>query len=269
MGRIERPRPIASRMSTIRTERPSVRFALSAIGVVRARSSMRSEYSARLVQIFWPRTMKWSRSRRAVVLREDLSVPLVGSVTPNACSRRRPAAISGRWRRFWASEAVPQDRPHCVHLGVTGAAIATRALDFLQHRGRSGERQTCPAVFFGDQDREPAGLGERFDKFARIGHPAGEVAPIFARKACAELRDCLAYFRVVLLCRHNRARLNGGLLSRQSALPTMTLAIVQISRISIAGRPFYRGVADHTARSTLSATMSTIAFPAKRARRVV
>src|ERR1700722_19797026 len=257
MGRIERPRPIASRMSTIRTERPSVRFALSAIGVVRARSSMRSEYSARLVQIFWPRTMKWSRSRRAVVLREDLSVPLVGSVTPNACSRRRPAAISGRWRRFWASEAVPQDRPHCVHLGVTGAAIATRALDFLQHRGRSGERQTCPAVFFGDQDREPAGLGERFEKFARIGHPAVEVAPIFARKACAELRDCLAYFRIVLPCRHN------------SSADNDIIDCTDIAEFYCWPAFLSRSCPTQTARSTRPATMSTIAFPAKRARRGV
>ena len=37
-------------------DRPSVRFATASIGVVRASSSIRSECSAREVQIFWPRT---------------------------------------------------------------------------------------------------------------------------------------------------------------------------------------------------------------------
>ena len=57
---------------------------------------MRSECSARLVQIFWPLTTKWSPSRRAVVLSAPVSVPLVGSVTPKACSRSAPLAICGR-----------------------------------------------------------------------------------------------------------------------------------------------------------------------------
>ena len=74
-----------------------------------------------------------------------MSVPLVGSVTPKACSRRRPARDLRKVATLLGLGAVPQDRPHCVHLGVTGASIAARALDFLQHRGRCGERQTCPA----------------------------------------------------------------------------------------------------------------------------
>ena len=44
-------------MSTMNTERPSVRFLACSFGVVRANSIIRSEYSARLVQIFWPLTM--------------------------------------------------------------------------------------------------------------------------------------------------------------------------------------------------------------------
>ena len=38
-------------------ESPSVRFLTCSFGVVRASSSIRSECSARLVQIFWPLTM--------------------------------------------------------------------------------------------------------------------------------------------------------------------------------------------------------------------
>jgi hypothetical protein len=43
-------------MSTRNTVRPSVFFATSSRGVVRARSSIRSECSAREVHTFWPLT---------------------------------------------------------------------------------------------------------------------------------------------------------------------------------------------------------------------
>ena len=56
IGRISRPLPLASRMSTMNTDRPSVRFLACSFGVVRASSTIRSECSARLVQIFWPLT---------------------------------------------------------------------------------------------------------------------------------------------------------------------------------------------------------------------
>ena len=46
--------PCANRMSTRNTDNPSVRFAACWRGVVRAISSMRSECSAREVQIFCP-----------------------------------------------------------------------------------------------------------------------------------------------------------------------------------------------------------------------
>ncbi len=45
-----------SRMSTRKTEIPSLFFSTSLAGVVRANSSIRSECSAREVQILWPST---------------------------------------------------------------------------------------------------------------------------------------------------------------------------------------------------------------------
>ena len=57
IGRIESPALRASRMSTRNTDKPSVRFFACSFGVVRASRIIRSEYSARLVQIFWPLTM--------------------------------------------------------------------------------------------------------------------------------------------------------------------------------------------------------------------
>ncbi|MNT13989.1 hypothetical protein D3C72_1489750 [compost metagenome] len=40
----------------------------------------------------------------AVVLILVVSVPVVGSVTPMDCRRSSPAAMRGRYSRFWASE---------------------------------------------------------------------------------------------------------------------------------------------------------------------
>ena len=56
IGRMVRPLPFTARMSTRNTESPSVRFFTCSRGVVRASSSIRSECSAREVQIFWPLT---------------------------------------------------------------------------------------------------------------------------------------------------------------------------------------------------------------------
>ena len=50
------PSVIACFMSTMKIESPSVFFSTWSSGVVRASSSIRSECSARDVQIFWPWT---------------------------------------------------------------------------------------------------------------------------------------------------------------------------------------------------------------------
>ena len=51
-----RPLPIASRRSTMKTDRPSDFLATSANGVVRANSNIRSEWRTREIQTFWPFT---------------------------------------------------------------------------------------------------------------------------------------------------------------------------------------------------------------------
>ena len=53
-GLISSPLPRHSRMSSRKTESPSVFFFTWSSGVVRASNSMRSEWSAREVQTFWP-----------------------------------------------------------------------------------------------------------------------------------------------------------------------------------------------------------------------
>ena len=55
-GRIVRPFPTASRMSTRSTLIPSVGFLASSRAVVRQSSTIRSECSARLIHSFLPET---------------------------------------------------------------------------------------------------------------------------------------------------------------------------------------------------------------------
>ena len=52
IGRMSSPFPLAPRMSTRKTESPSVRFFTCSLGVVRASNNIRSECSARDVQTF-------------------------------------------------------------------------------------------------------------------------------------------------------------------------------------------------------------------------
>ena len=132
-------------------------------------------------------------------------MPLVGSVTPNACSRSSPLAIFGQVLCLLLVVAVPQQRAHGVHLGMAAAAIAAGALDLFEDRGRGRERQPGAAIFLGDQGREIAGLGQRIDELGRIGHLAVELAPVFAGELGAELRDRVAdigEFVVLFVCGH-------------------------------------------------------------------
>ena len=103
IGLIVMPLPTTLRISTKKMESPSVLLATSSRGVVRASNIIRSEYSARLVQIFWPFMTYSSPSRTATVRNESVSVPLVGSETPKACKRNSPVAIRGRYSCFCSS----------------------------------------------------------------------------------------------------------------------------------------------------------------------
>ena len=135
-------------------------------------------------------------------------MPLVGSVTPNACSRSSPLAIFGQPFRLLLVAAVPQHRAHGVHLGVAGAAVAAGALDLLEDRGRGRQRQPGAAIFLGDQHREIAGLGQRVDELGRIGPLAVELAPVFAGELGAELGDRVAdvgMFVLLFVCGHRNS----------------------------------------------------------------
>ncbi len=84
-----------------------------------------------------------------------------------------------------------QKRAHRVHLRMAGAPVAARALHLLEHGGGGGQRQAPAAVRLGDEDGEPAGLGQRLHKGRRVGHLTIEPAPVVPRKPRAELRHRL------------------------------------------------------------------------------
>ena len=127
-----------------------------------------------------------------MVFRDEVSVPLVGSVTPNACSRSSPVAMPRQQLLLLVLAAVPQHRAHGVHLGVAGAGVAAGAVHFLEDGGACADLQPRAAIFLRDQHAEIAGLGQRLHELGRVGHLAVELAPVFARKALAQLGDGVA-----------------------------------------------------------------------------
>ena len=168
IGRIVRPLPSASRMSTMKADSPSVCFCTWSRGVVRASSSIRSECSARRGPDLLAVDDVVGRRRGARWCAATVvSVPLVGSVTPKACRRNSPLAIRGRYFAFCVRRAVPQERAHGVHLRVAGGAVAALAVHLLQDRRRGRRGQPGAAVFLRDQRAEIAGLGQRRDELGR------------------------------------------------------------------------------------------------------
>jgi len=80
---------------------------------------------------------------------------------------------------------MAQKRPHDVHLRMACGAVATAALHLLEDHGSSRERQSGAAIFFWDQRRQIAGVGQCRNELDRIGAFTVEPSPILARKAGA------------------------------------------------------------------------------------
>ena len=156
--------PRASRMSTRNTDSPSVRFATSSSGVVRASSSIRSECSRAAgpdllavddVLVAFPHgdvsSAPWCRCRWS------------------ARSRRRPAAAA-RPPRSSAGSALLLGEPCRSSVPIVyicawqAPPLQPGALDLLQHRRCCRQRQAGAAVLLGDQRGEIAGLGQRLSR---------------------------------------------------------------------------------------------------------
>ena len=136
-----------------------------------------------------------------MVLSCVVSEPVVGSLTPNACSRSSPRGDLGQQRGLLRLGAVPQQRAHRVHLRVARAGVGAAAVDLLEDDRRLVDAEAGAAVLFGNQRREVAGVGERLDE--RVGIRAGgiELAPVAVGKVLAEIADARA--QILMTVRHD------------------------------------------------------------------
>ena len=97
IGRMVRPLSLTARMSTRNTDSPSVRF----FDLLARRGAREQQHQVGMLGARGPDLLAVDDvvalpSRTAVVRRLSVSVPEVGSVTPNACSRSSPLAMPGR-----------------------------------------------------------------------------------------------------------------------------------------------------------------------------
>src|SRR6266446_7980601 len=195
IGRIESPLSLASRISTMNTDRPSVRFLDFSFGA--AGPDFLAVDDVAIIAL----------------------APGKGFQRGSVGSAGRLGYAEGLQPQFAAGDlrqpfcllllaAVPQQRAHGVHLGMAAAAIASGALDLFENRGCGGQFQPGAAIFFRDQYREVSGLGQRVDEGSGIGHLAVELAPVFARELRAQLGDGVAdvgMFVLLFLCCHRNS----------------------------------------------------------------
>ena len=128
-----------------------------------------------------------------------MSEPVVGSVTPKAWSRRAPLAMPGQVGLLLRVGAVPQHRPHGVHLGVAGAAVAARGVDFLEDRRGRADAEPAAAVALRDQRGQKTRVGERLHELLRVGARPVFLPPVLAGVARAERAHGLAQLAVVVV----------------------------------------------------------------------
>ncbi len=87
---------------------------------------------------------------------------------------------------------VTQYRSHRVHLRVRCYGGSVGTVDRFQNDRSFRNPESAAAVLFGDEDREPTTVGQRFDEFLGIFAFAVERRPIVMSEAAAQLRDGVA-----------------------------------------------------------------------------
>ena len=153
-----------------------------------------------------------------MVLSFVVSVPVVGSVTANDCSRSSPRGDLGQVALLLLRRAVPQQRAHDVHLRVARAGVGAGAVDLLEDDRGLGDAQPGAAVLLRDQRRQPAGLGQRLDELLRVGALLVQLAPILGRESRAQRPHRLPQFREFVPARSMAPCIMLSL--RRSELPT-------------------------------------------------
>jgi hypothetical protein len=79
---------------------------------------------------------------------------------------------------------------------MAGGAVAAGTLHLFQDGSGRRDAEPRAAILFRNQDREPAGLGQRLHELRRIAAVTIELAPVGAVELQAELADRIADFRM-------------------------------------------------------------------------
>ena len=192
IGRTSRPpfdpRARAARRSTMNALSPSVFFATSASGVVRASRTIRSECSTRLIQTFWPVIRQPAavrsapgRQRRGVGARARLGD--AEGLEPQV-SRRDRRQIGRLLRR----RAMAQERSHHIHLRMARPGMGAAARDLLEDRTGLPKPEPRAAIGLGDQRGEEPRRRHLAHELRGIPALRVQPAPVVLRIARAELR---------------------------------------------------------------------------------
>src|ERR1700694_4577870 len=191
MGRTSMDEP-ASRRSTRNRLMPSVLRATSSARLVRAISRSRSECWTREVKTFWPLTRYPWPSLWAHVVIPDVLLAASGSVAATRLGdshRLKPRAAGRELRQVSALlrlAAMPQERPHRVHLRVARRCVPTGGVDFFKTDARVDEAWRGPTVFRRDQYRQPAAIRQRPNEFVWIAALSLDTLPVGLRKLRAD-----------------------------------------------------------------------------------
>ena len=140
--------------------------------------------------------------RVAVVFSCVVSEPVVGSVTPNACSRSSPVAIFGRNARFCASEPCRSSVPIVYICAWQAPALPPLRLISSRMIEASVTPRPEPPYVLGNQRREIAGAGERLDERVGIGARGVELAPVAVGKRLAQVADGVSQILMKFDARH-------------------------------------------------------------------
>ena len=194
IGRIVSPAFLASRMSTMNTDNPSVRF----FDLLLRRGAREQDHQVGMFGAAGPDLLAVDDiavmpSRLANVLQRG-GVGAAGRL--GDAERLQAQFAAGDLRqplRLLLLAAVPQQRAHGVHLGVAAAAVAARRAGSPPGSPRppkaSGRRRHIPP---GSAPRDSRPRVSASTKSRRIGHLAVELAPVFAGELGAEFGDRVA-----------------------------------------------------------------------------
>ena len=128
-----------------------------------------------------------------------VSVPVVGSVTANDCSRSSPDAILREIALLLLGDPCRSSVPMMYICAWHAPELAPERLISSRITDASVSDKSAAAVLGRDERREPAGFGQRADELLRIRGDFVDSLPVAAVESRAQLADALSIFLDVRL----------------------------------------------------------------------